>query len=104
MSCRIRKLLADDYDVALAPSGTAAIRCVILDRPEIGGIFTIAFEKGGGVVIETDFAEDDYLYDEIGSGLMVREVRRNRQELFEALGLYYRVFVLHEEIGLDERE
>ena len=69
-----------------------------------GWIFSIAFEKGGGVVIETDFAEDDYLYDEIGSGLMVREVRRNRQELFEALGLYCRVFVLHEEIGLDERE
>ena len=31
----IRKLLADDYDVALAPSGTAAIRCVILDRPDL---------------------------------------------------------------------
>ena len=79
------------------------IICVLFTE-EIGGIFTIACEKGGSVVIETDFAEDDYLYDEIGSGLMVREVRRNRQELFEALGLYYRVFVLHEEIGLDERE
>ena len=79
------------------------IICVLFTE-EIGGIFTIAFEKGGGVVIETDFAEDDYLYDEIGSGLMVREVRRNRQDLFEALGVYYRVFVLHEEIGLDERE
>ena len=31
----VRKLLADDYDVALAPSGTAAIRCVILDRPDL---------------------------------------------------------------------
>lgn len=31
----IRKLLAGDYDVALAPSGTAAIRCVILDRPDL---------------------------------------------------------------------
>ena len=79
------------------------IICVLFTE-EIGGIFTIAFENGGGVVIETDFAEDDYLYDEIGSGLMVREVRRNRQELFEALGLYYRVFVLHEEIELDEEE
>ena len=79
------------------------IICVLFTE-EIGGIFTIAFEKGGGVVIETDFAEDDYLYDEIGSGLMVREVRRNRQELFEALVLYYRVFVLHEEIELDEEE
>lgn len=52
-------------------------------------------------MMETDFAEDDYLYDEIGSGLMVREVRRNRQELFEALRLYYKVFVLHESIPLE---
>lgn len=50
--------------------------------------------------METDFAPDDFLYDEISSGLMVREVRRNRQELFEALQLYYRVFVLHEQMDV----
>lgn len=79
------------------------IICVLFTE-EIGGIFTIAFAKGGDVLIETDFAEDDFLYDEIGSGLMVREVRRNRQELFEALSLYYRVFVLHEDIEPDEEK
>lgn len=79
------------------------IICVLFTE-EIGGVFTIAFEKNGDVVMETDFAEDDFLYDEIGSGLMVREVRRNRQELFEALSLYYRVFVLQEEMGLDEEK
>lgn len=31
----IRKLLAEDYHVALAPSGTAAIRCIILDKPDL---------------------------------------------------------------------
>lgn len=77
------------------------IICVLFTE-EIGGVFSIAFEKNGDVVMETDFAEDDFLYDEIGSGLMVREVRRNRQELFEALSLYYRVFILQEEMGLDE--
>ena len=35
---------------------------------------------------------------------MVSEVRRNRQELFEALRLYYKVFVLKEDVSgyLDE--
>lgn len=31
----IRKLLTEDYDVALAQSGTAAIRCIILDKPDL---------------------------------------------------------------------
>ncbi|MBR6770298.1 MAG: hypothetical protein IKM28_03525 [Lachnospiraceae bacterium] len=67
------------------------IICVLFTE-EVGGIFTIAFEEDGGVVMETNAAEDDFLYDEISSGLMVREIRRNRQELFEALSLYYRIF------------
>lgn len=76
------------------------IICVLFTE-EIGGIFTIAFETDGNVVMETNFAEDDYLYDEIGSGLLVREVSRNRQEMFESLSLYYRVFVLHEKMDLE---
>ena len=48
---------------------------------------------------------DDFLYDDIGSGLLVNEVRRKRQELFESLSLYYRVFILHEDVsGLLEEE
>ena len=56
--------------------------------------------------MRTEFAPEDYLYDEIGSGLLVNEVRRKRQELFESLSLYYRVFILHEDVGalLDEEE
>ncbi len=76
------------------------IICVLFTE-EVGGIFTIVFEKDGSIVMETDFAPDDFLYDEISSGLMVREVRRNRQELFEALQLYYRVFVLHEQVDVE---
>ncbi len=77
------------------------IICVLFTEEE-GGVFTIAFEENGNVVMETDFAEDDFLYDEISSGLMVREVRRNRQELFEALSLYYRIFILHEKLNAEE--
>ena len=71
--------------------------CVLFTE-EVGGIFTIVFEEDGSVSLETDAAEDDLLYDEIGSGLLIGEIRRNRQELLESLQLYYKVFILHEDI------
>lgn len=72
------------------------IICVLFTE-EVGGIITFVFETDGTLVIETDAAEDDYYYDEIGSGLLVREIRRTRQELLEALSLYYRVVFLGED-------
>ena len=70
------------------------IICVLFTE-EVGGILTIVFEEDGTLALETQAAEDDYLYDEIGSGL-----------LLESLCLYYRVFVLHEDVSaiLDDQE
>ncbi|MDC7294160.1 MULTISPECIES: DUF6145 family protein [unclassified Butyrivibrio] len=68
----------------------------VLFTQEAGGIFTIVFEEDGQISIETDADEEDITYDEITAGLLVGEVRRKRQDLFEALGLYYRIYVLHE--------
>lgn len=68
----------------------------VLFTQEAGGIFTIVFEEDGSVSIETNADEEDITYDEITAGLLVSEVRRKRQDLFEALGLYYRIYVLHE--------
>ncbi len=78
----------------------------VLFTQEAGGIFTIVFEDDGSVSIETDADEEDITYDEITAGLLVGEVRRKRQELFEALALYYRVCVLGENPAdiLDEME
>ena len=73
------------------------IICVLFTE-EVGGIFTVVFEEDGSVSLETDADENDLLYDEVSSGLMVSEICRNRQEMFEALSLYYRVFILHEEL------
>ena len=73
------------------------IICVLFTE-EVGGVFTIVFEEDGSISMETDAEEDDLLYDEIGSGLLVGEIQRNRQELLEALQLYYRVFILNEKI------
>ena len=77
------------------------IICVLFTE-EVGGIFTVVFEEDGSVSLETDADENDLLYDEVSSGLMVNEIRRNRQEMFESLSLYYRVFILHE--NLEESE
>ncbi|MCM1213611.1 MAG: DUF6145 family protein [Lachnospiraceae bacterium] len=74
------------------------ILCVLFTE-EVGGIFVIAFEEDGNVVLETNADDDDIYYDEVSSGLMVSEVRRKRQELFESLSLYYKVFILKEDIS-----
>ena len=60
--------------------------CVLFTE-EVGGVFTIAF-------------------DEISSGLLISEIRRSRQELFESLSLYYRVFIKKEDVSalLDEED
>ena len=71
--------------------------CVLFTE-EVGGIFTIVFEEDGSISLETNAEEDDLLYDEISSGLLVREIRRNRQEMLESLQLYYRVLILHENV------
>ena len=69
------------------------IICVLFTE-EVGGVFTIAFE------------EDGIYYDEVSSGLLIAEIRRSRQELFESLSLYYRVFIKKEDVSelLDEED
>ena len=72
------------------------IMCVLFTE-EVGGIFLIAFDEDGLPIIQTDSDPDDFYYDEISAGLLVKEVQKKKRELFEALGLYYRVFVLKED-------
>ncbi len=74
------------------------IICVLFTE-EVGGIFTIVFEPDGGVSLETDAEEDDIYYDEIGSGLLVKEIRRKREELLQSLSLYYRALILKEDLS-----
>lgn len=77
------------------------IICVLFTE-EAGGIFVIAFEEDGDIVMETNAGEDDIYYDEVSAGLLVSEIRRNRQELFESLRLYYRVVILGEDMEVSE--
>lgn len=73
------------------------ILCVLFTQ-EAGGVFLIAFEEDGEAVLETEADADDITYDEVTAGLLVAEIRRHRQELFESLQLYYRVYAEKEGI------
>lgn len=68
----------------------------VLFTQDMGGIFLIAFEEDGTLILETEYEENDYAYDEIGSGLLIGEVKRRKAELLESLNLYYRIFILKE--------
>ena len=70
----------------------------------MGGIITIGFDEDGELEITTQASDDDFMYDEIASGLLVSKIRATRQELFESLNLFYRVIVLGEDLTLEEEE
>ena len=73
------------------------IMCVVFTE-EIGGVLTMEFEADGTLEFKVQADEHDYLFDEIGSGLKVRQMQREHRELLEALELYYRVVFLGEKV------
>ncbi len=72
------------------------IMCVLFTE-EIGGILTLQFTENGELEFETVSKEDDFLYDDIGSVLKIKQLRADKKELFESLEMYYKVFFLGEE-------
>ena len=66
----------------------------VLFTEDVGGILILRFTQEGDLELETTADEGDLLYDEIGSVLKIKQIRRDRQELLENLELYYRVFFL----------
>lgn len=72
------------------------IICVLFTE-EVGGVFMIGFDDEKSLVLVTDADEGDLLYDEIGAGLLVKEVTKRKQDLFESLEMFYKTFILGEE-------
>lgn len=71
------------------------IMCVMFTE-EIGGELVLMFDEDGTLLILSRSDEDDILYDEIGSGLKVKQLQRGKSELFEQLELFYQSFFLTE--------
>ncbi len=75
------------------------IMCVLFTE-DVGGTLQLIFDAEGNLEFRTEVEEGDLLYDEIGSVLKIKQLRNEKQELLEALQMYYRVFFLGE--GLKE--
>ena len=73
------------------------IMCVLYTE-EIGGILTLEFDEEGNLQFKVTAPEEDYLFDEIGSVLKIKDLQNKKKELLESLELYYRVFFLGEEV------
>lgn len=72
------------------------IACVLFTS-QISCVLTMEFDEEGNL----DFVvrpNEDFAFDEIGSGLKIKELQRTKKELWEALEMYYRVFFLGEDL------
>ena len=67
------------------------LRVLLIIAALIGGIIVLQFEEDGDLQIQVEAAETDYLFDEIGCGLKVKEMQNTKYELFRSLELYYKV-------------
>ena len=77
------------------------ILCVLFVS-EIGGVLTLEVEEDGSLVFQVSSKEDDFFFDEIGSGLKIKEMQREKEELLTSLELFYKVFFLDEEMDYEE--
>ena len=71
------------------------ILCVLYVN-DVGGILTLVYDENGELCFEVTAKEFDPMFDEIGSRLKIRQLQREKQDLLEALQMYYKVFFLGE--------
>ena len=63
---------------------------------DVGGIFTMEFEPEGSLVLRVHSDEMDYLFDEIGSVLKIKQYQNEKRDILEAVETYYRILFLGE--------
>lgn len=69
------------------------IMCVLYVN-DVGGILTLAYDEDGTLQFEVTSEEFDPMFDEIGSHLKIKQIQRDKEELLQALQMYYKVFFL----------
>lgn len=77
------------------------ILCVLFTE-DVGGTLQLVFGREGNLTIRTECEENDFMYDEIGSVLKVKQLQQTKKDLLEALEMFYKVFFLGEEFEEDQ--
>ena len=85
------------------PESIRLIMCVLYTE-DVGGVLTMEFDEKGNLEFRVSADDHDYLFDEIGSALKIKQYQLEKRELLESLELFYRVFFLGETVpsGADE--
>lgn len=79
---------------ALPPAVVDELQAMcVLFTEDVGGVLLVAFTEEGRLVLKVDHEESDFSFDDIGSVLKIKQLRQTKEELFEALEMYYKVFV-----------
>lgn len=69
------------------------IMCVLFTE-DIGGVLLLEFTPKGELRFRVEAEENDYLFDEIGSALKIKQYQMEKRELLESLELYYKAVIL----------
>lgn len=72
------------------------IMCVLFTE-DVGGTLALEFEEDGTLLFQTSAEENDFLYDNIGSALKIKQLQIEKKELLEAVELFFKVFFLGED-------
>lgn len=76
------------------------IMCVLYVN-DVGGILTLVYDEDGELNFEVTSEEFDPMFDDIGSRLKIKRIRQEKQDLLQALQLYYKVFFLGEDFDAE---
>lgn len=68
------------------------IMCVMYTE-DVGGELIISFSEEGKLLLNVKADEDDFLFDEIGSALKIKQMQNEKRELFTMLENYYDAFI-----------
>ncbi len=68
------------------------IACVTFTE-EVGGIIILQFNDTGNLEISVQADEKDFLFDEIGSELKIKEMQKEKKDLFEGIETYYKAIL-----------
>ncbi len=77
------------------------IMCVLYTE-DVGGMLVVLYNEEGGLELRVEHDEEDLTFDEIGSVLKIKELQKTKNELFESLELFYKVFYLGEDIDVTD--
>lgn len=79
------------------------IMCVLYTA-DVGGVLLLVFDENGNLELKVEHNEGDFSFDEIGSVLKIKELQNTKEELFESLEMFYKVFYLGEEMEEETEE